>query len=151
MTEGTVPDGDHVVRYVKPSSIADGKVRGSAFLLRDQENTLSVNWMEIFSMDEDAQVEAVRKVVRLRLARNGRFAELQVGEVRRRLAGTIEITVLHRPLDADAGFPADPSHAEIAGLPARVSQIAEEVGDVIARCVRRLHPAVLERFPATGA
>ena len=150
MNEGPLPDGDHIVRYVKPSCIVDGMADGLAFRLRPGESALSVNWLEAFSAETEERVAAVRRVIRMELRKNGRFAELQVGEVERYLARHITISVVHRPLDEDGGFPADPSHAEMAGLPLAGSLQVLMIGDMIAECVRRLHPAVLEGPSTTG-
>ncbi len=45
----------------------------------------------------------------------------------------------HRPTD---DFPADPSHAEVLGLPPGDSDQAQLVGDLISRCVTDMHPAI---------
>lgn len=107
--------------------------------------------METFPPDAEKQMAAVREVIRLQISRNGRFAELQVGRVTRALAGTAEVAFRHRPLDADGQWPADPSHAEVGGLPPMGADDMVLVGDLIAKCVQRLHPAVLDRSPDTGA
>ena len=67
MTGQELPDDDHVVRYVKPTSIrTDGKVAGSAFCLRAQrpdDTGLSVNWLECFrGRTKDQQVAEVMKL-----------------------------------------------------------------------------------------
>lgn len=151
MTGDRLADRDHVVRYVIPSKVQEGgRVDGTAFQRRVGEDAVSVNWLEAFPAGKDEQIEAVRQVFRLRRARNGRFAELQVGEVRRYLlAEAIEMTAVQRPLSAEGDFPADPSHAELTGLPPRDSEDAEVIGDMIADCVLGLHPAVSE--PGPGA
>lgn len=151
MTGDRLPDGDHVVRYVRPRQVRDGRADGSAFRLRPGEDALSVNWLEAFPPDTEEQIVAVREVIRMRISRSGRFAELQVGEVTHRLAQTVEVSFRHRPLDADGPWPVDPSHVEVSGLPSSDADRMVLVGDMIAKCVRRLHPAVLERCATTGA
>ena len=151
MTGSTLPDGDHVVRYVRPRKVRDGRADGSAFWLRAGEDALSVNWLETFSPDTEKRIAAVREVIRLQISRNGRFAELQVGKVTHALAGTAEVAFRHRPLDADGQWPADPSHSEVSGFPPTGADQMVSVDDLIAKCVRRLHPAVLEGSPETGA
>ena len=145
MTGERLPDGDHVVRYVMPSRVQEGgRVDGATFVCRVGEDAVSVNWLEAFPVGKEEQVEAVRQVLRLRCAKNGRFAELQVGEVTRFLAEEVEMSVVRRPLRAEGDFRADPSHAEMTGLPPADSARAALVGDLIAECVLRLYPAVVE-------
>ena len=74
---------------------------------------------------------------------NGRFAELNVGAVLRAVADEIDtLRFVHAPLDAQAGFAADPTHAEAVGLPPSDSDLAASVGDLIRECVTRMHPAI---------
>lgn len=40
MEDDQLPDADHVVRYVKPSFMLNGKVTGDAFELRYNESSL---------------------------------------------------------------------------------------------------------------
>jgi len=47
------------------------------------------------------------------------------------------------PLDADENFEADPSHSEIVGLPPKDSPEADMIGDLIAKYVIEIHPAVV--------
>ena len=44
--------------------------------------------------------------------------------------------------DSVDGYEADPSHSEIEGLPAAEEPHAALIGDLIAECVRAMHPAV---------
>ena len=53
------------------------------------------------------------------------------------------LRIVHDPLEAKEGFDADPSHAEIIGLPPGDSDQAVLVGDLIAECVIDMHPAVV--------
>lgn len=49
MTGDDLPDGDHVVRYAKPSFVhPDGSIGVGAFRLRQDEGGLSVRWLEGF-------------------------------------------------------------------------------------------------------
>ena len=77
---------DHVVRYVKPSSMHEGRVDSSEFQLnlrRTGDKGVSVNWLECYAdCPKEARLAEIRKVIRLELRRNGRFAELNVGRIR---------------------------------------------------------------------
>ena len=117
--------------------VEDEEVDGSAFLLRPDEPGLSVNWLEAFGDDDQShKLSEVRRLFRLRLSPNGRFAKLNVGQTKRYVAKEADaIGILSVPLDATDEFEADPSHAEITDLPAFESEQAMLVGDLIAECV----------------
>ena len=137
MTNNELSDDHHVVRYVKPSLVDNETVDGSAFLRRTDEPTLSVNWLEAFVADDrETQVNEVRCLIRLKLSRNGRFAQLNVGKTKQYVAKNIkEIGISHDPLCSTDKFSADPSHAQVTGLPEGDSDEAMLIGDLIAECV----------------
>lgn len=144
-----LPTDDHVVRYIKPSMILeDGTPDGSDFRLRPSrldEAGLSVNWLEAFEPPKTHQLSEVRRLFRLSLRPNGRFAELDVGTTLHAVSEELStLRILHDPLDPADGFDADPSHAEIVGLPPSDSDEAALVGDLIAESVVGMHPAVTE-------
>ena len=92
MTSGDLPDGDNAVRYVGPTYVLeDGTADRKAFQLRPNrpdETGLSVNWLDYYAgIAEDERLDEVRRVFRLRLSRNGRFAELNVGAAKRAVRG----------------------------------------------------------------
>ena len=137
-----LPDDDHVVRYVKPSFfLNENKVSGDAFELRINETGLSVNWLEVIDdVDDHARINQIRRLSRLKLNRNGRFARLNVGDtIRRVLEHALEIGIVEAPLDVFNNFEADYSHAEILGLPQTGSydgsHESELIGDLIAKGV----------------
>ena len=125
----------------------DGTADGSGFCLRPtkpDETGLSANWLGAFESGKAHQLEEVRRLCRLRLRPNGRFAELNVGTTIRVVAKELDtLRIVHDPLEAIEGFDADPSHAEIVGLPPGDSDQALLVGDLIAECVIDIHPAVV--------
>ena len=142
-----LPADGNIVRYVKPSMIEeDGTANGSDFRLRpDRPDNigLSVNWLEAFGHDKAHQLAEVRRVCRLTLRQNGRFAEMNVGAVRRCVAEELDtLRIIHDPLEAEDNFDADPSHAEITGLPPGNSDQAILIGDLIAECVMAMHAAI---------
>ena len=132
-----LPDDDHIVRYVKPSFILNETVTGDAFELRNNQTGLSVNWLEIIkAVDSHSRLNEIRRISRLTLRRNGRFARLNVGDtIHRVLEHAIEIGIVETPLDATEDFEADYSHAEIQGLPITGSHESELIGDLIAKGV----------------
>ena len=149
MSRHDLPADDHIVRYVKPTMIQeDGTVDGSDFRLRPDrpdEAGLSVNWLEAFEPGKIHQLNEVRRLFRLRLSQNGRFAEMNVGTIVRQLAKELDtLRVVQDPCEATERFEADPSHAEIVGLPPGDSDLAVLVGDLIAECVIDMHEAVVQ-------
>ena len=152
MKGDNLPADDHVVHYVKPSMILeDGAPDGSEFRLRHSrpdEEGLSVNWLEAFAPPKTEQLSEVRRLFRLTVRRNGRFAELRIGTVLRLVSEEMDtLRILHDPLDAYGRFDDDPSHALVVGLPPGDSDQAALVGDLIAECVVNMHPAVVEVEP----
>lgn len=148
MKENELPNHDHVVRYVKPSMVReDGTVDGADFRLRPHrpdDTGLSVNWLEVFGSDHAHQLGEVRRLSRLRLKAAGRFAEMNIGEVRSKVAQELDtLGIVHYPLEATADHEADPSHAEITGLPPGDSDQALLIGDLIAECVSATHHAIV--------
>ncbi len=140
-----LPDTDHVVRYVSPRNLHDdGTVDATAFRLRPQDSGLSVYWLECFDGFSTAeQLNQIRHIARLNMRRNGRLAELNVGSTKRYLHVQVpSLSFVNRPLGSENGYPSDPSHCEITGLPPGDTPLAELVGDMIAQCVERLHPAI---------
>lgn len=142
-----LPAGDHIVRYVKPSMIGeDGTANGAEFCLRlnhPDETGLSVNWLEAFHAHKAHQIAEVRRLCRLTVSVRGRFAELNIGTVREKVAGELTtLRIVHDPLEAEGDFELDPSHAEIIGLPSGDSDAAILIGDMIAECVIDMHPPI---------
>lgn len=145
MTCGDLPDDAHVVRYISPSRVDEnGILNGKAFRLRPNENGLSINWPGYFAdLDKSEQINEVRRLSRLRLRRNGRFAELNVGVAKQAVRAELpNLRFIHDPLPAVDEYDADPSHSQIAELPPLSdSQRSAMIGDMIARCVLNLYPA----------
>lgn len=144
MTPRDLPDEGNVVRYAKPTQVIDGRVDGSAFLLKETESGLSVNWLEYFGgRPKHQQLAEIRRLIRLTLRRIGMFAELNVGETREHIGDVLdEIRFIHSPLAPEGGFEADPSHSEVVGLPPGDTPEAELIGDMIAESVTEAHPAL---------
>ena len=93
--------------------------------------------------------KSMRRLFRLSVKKNVRFAELPVGAAIEAVLDEIDgLTIEEDPLDPDEenGHQADPSHALIRGTPDPTtdSELAETVGDMIAACVTELHPATTE-------
>jgi hypothetical protein len=146
MKGDVLPAADHIVRYVKPSMIQeDGTANGADFRLRPNrpdETGVSVNWLEAFDGDKAHQLAEVRRLFRPTVRKTGRLAELNIGAVREKVVEELAtLRIVHDPLDAEDDFDADPSHAEMTGLPPGDSPEADMIGDLIAECVIDMHPA----------
>ena len=137
MNSRSLPADDHVVRYVRPTHIEEDEVDADAFILRASEEHLSVNWLEKLPGDRQHQLATLRRLLRLRLARNGRLATLNVGRTKAFLASyRHSIDVISDPLPATDLHPADPSHAGITDLPSpRDHSAAVFVGALLAQCI----------------
>lgn len=146
MARSEIPDSDNVVRYVGKTGIRNGKADGSQFYRRPSEDGLSVNWLEYFAhLGKSEQLAEVRRVIHRQLGRNAAFAELNVGDIKQCLRDALpNVRVVEKPSPANDRFPyEDPSHSEIMGLPASDNlYLAEIIGDLLAKQVKALHPAV---------
>ena len=145
MTGTDLPDDDHVVRYVKPTTVhEDGSVDGSAFRLRPSDNGLSVNWLEYYQrFDKSQQLDKVRQSSRLTMRPNGRLAELTIGVTKRHVQARVKyLRFIHAPLASEGEYRPDPSHSEIRGLPPGESLEAALIGDMIAESIQTIHHAI---------
>ena len=141
-----LPDGDHVARYCKPSAVGqDGIPLPAAFELRPKkEDYLSVNWLEFLdASDIEAAVAHVRTVFPkkgYRVKPSGRFAVLEVGEVKAAISAmTGTARVEHRRRDDDE------SHSGVFGYTADDFAVAVEIAALVdAECV---HPAAADKHP----
>ena len=154
MNDTHLPNDSHVVRYVRPGLVDSKAIEGSAFIRRDRDGGLSVNWLEAFGTDsgDESQLQHVRQLFRLKLSRNGRFAKLRVGDTKEFVSAGAEeaginlvLGMVNAPLPPEDKFEADPSHAEITGVPPPDSDEAIVIGDLIAECVTYpLYPGKVE-------
>lgn len=135
-----LPDDANVVHYVSPSRITEtGEAGWDGFRRNTKDQPPSVHWLEQLGSEKSEQVSAARKVARVERRSNGRLAELRVGDV---VAQRHEISFVHDPLCATEKDPADPSHSNMIGVPARGAANERLVCEVIASCVTQMHEAV---------
>ncbi|MGH9427179.1 MAG: hypothetical protein ACRD2L_12855, partial [Terriglobia bacterium] len=135
-----IPDSDHIARYCKTFTAPDGEIQATAFMLREGEESLSVNWLEELKCpDRSSEVRALQILYRKKMSRVGtgaRIAILNVGVVRTKVQrespdGRL-LRVLHDPEEPD-----DPSHSGIYEL----RPDNELVAELIAQVVLEKHPA----------
>ena len=80
-----IREDQRVARYVRPRLVhSTGHADPEAFVLRTSddgtpEDGLSVNWLDAFPGGTRSQLKEVTRCLRLKVTRNGRFAEFVVG------------------------------------------------------------------------
>jgi hypothetical protein len=65
-----IPDENHVARYCKPMyvSVSDGEIQAAAFMVRPDEDSLSVNWLEFFKCSSrESEIAELRKAYSAKL------------------------------------------------------------------------------------
>lgn len=138
MKGDVIPDPDHVARYCGASTVDEGKIQATAFMVRERDAYLSVNWLEALGRHERAaQVRDLRALYgkKLKVGAKARIAILNVGAVRSKVETESpdgrQLRVLHEP------EPDDPSHSGVYGIPHDDDLAAE----LIAQVVLEDHPA----------
>ena len=79
-----IPDKDHIARLCVPKTVSDGQIEASAFLLRNDEESLSVNWLECLNCSSrEREIVEVQRVyfAKLDIKPKARIAVLNVGEI----------------------------------------------------------------------
>lgn len=107
-----IPGEHRVARYCKPETCKGGRVWHTAFVLREGESGLSVQWVERLEGERQGQMDRIRQEMTSTgygLARNGRFAVLQVSAVKKNVSAALRVE--HCPVKNN------PSHAEILNWP----------------------------------
>ena len=134
-----IPDHDTVSRYCSPRTVQDGQLLSSAFVPRETETYLSVNWLEFLSADLPTAFDNVRAAFQAKeyhVRPNGRFAVRNVGAAKHVVfeAAATHLRVLHWPEDKD------PSHSGIFDFPENAQAAALELA-VLAR-QNEVYPAI---------
>lgn len=132
-----IPPSDHVVRLCKFTHLDEetGLPTGNAFYPKSDEEHLSVNWLEYFQLDDEA--EAVGKIRECfinkdySLGGQAKFSVLNIGELEECANAFAALKVLHWPIDAGQSEPEDPSHSGVFGYPDEL-HTRQLVGDIIA-------------------
>ena len=80
-----IPDEDHISRLCFSKTIReDGKIAASAFILREKDESLSVNWLEYLNCSSrESEIAKIRKVYSLKLnvKAKEKLAILNVGKM----------------------------------------------------------------------
>lgn len=139
MSNRILDDGDHVSRYCNPRTIDNGIPSGMAFMMRQSDSYLSVNWLECFREQNFASaIVKVREALRsidFDLKLNGKFAIINIQDAKR--AGLKTSNNLRIECFDEVN---NKSHSGIFGYTYTDLEIAEE----LARHVKpdELHPGI---------
>lgn len=144
MKSAKIPDKDHVARYCSPKHISGEEIQATAFMLKVEEEYLSVNWLEYFRCNSrESEINELRKIYskKLTMRASARVAVLNVGEVCEKVlkesSDRRRIEILHDPTPPTPFHTGDPSHSGIYNL----RNDDEFIAELIVEAVRETHPA----------
>ena len=136
-----IPDPDHIARFCRPMQAPEGQIQATAFMLRSDEEYLSVNWLEYLNCsNRDHEINEIRNIYseKFNVGARAKIAVLNVGEVREKVLTESpdkqNIEVLHDPIENDLY---DPSHSGIYNL----KQDDELIAELILETVHENYPA----------
>ena len=142
MSNLKIGEDHHVARYCKPSTIGDdGLPLATAFVLRDGEEYLSVNWLEFFKTSDLPQaIDLVRQAFRKKkfgVSSNGRFVSLRFDKIKEVILRNSDLPaeIIHLPEEND------PSHSGIFGYTVSDQLIATEIAELA--YAKDMHPGKL--------
>lgn len=128
----TIPDSDHVGRYCGARTVDNGEITAAAFMLRNTEAYLSVNWLEELKQPErTTQIRDLQDLYskKLKVGATAQIAILNVGAFRNKVARESSdgrsLQVIHEPEFED------PSHAGIYGFSHDDEIIAELIAETV--------------------
>lgn len=142
MKGDTIPDQDHVARLCKPSQAPEEQIQPTAFLLKAEEEYLSVNWLEFLNCScRESEINELRQLYSrkfLSVGAGARIAVLNVGKiceiVQTEMPDNPELKVLHNPaliVDDPTLLVDDLSHSGIYNVNEDNQLIAELIVEVI--------------------
>lgn len=137
-----IPAQHHIARYCKPTDIEDEQILATAFKLRVNDNSLSVNWLELLGhSSREKEIAELRRIysAKLSLGARAQIAILNVGEVCNKVLTESpdgrNLEVLHDPEFTEKY--SDPSHSGIYNL----RQDDELIAELILETVLETYPA----------
>ncbi|MGH8658387.1 MAG: hypothetical protein ACREV4_07925 [Gammaproteobacteria bacterium] len=146
MKDEPIPDEQHITRLCKTGGLNDEQTRPitAAFMPREGEEYLSVNWVEFFCLpSREDGIDQIRQCLntKFELRPSYRLALLNVGELIARVKADTRRTVIpevvHRP---DEPKP-DPSHSGIFNLPHQDKEKMLTVANALVESVLDVVPA----------
>jgi hypothetical protein len=139
-----LPPDNHVLRYIRKKHVDrdQNAINGAGFLCRLGEAALSSNWIECFPAPLANQLAEIRSRKRIKYEKRGKLVRLNVSGTEQHLRNSLlalgapNIRFVHDQLEAEAGYPADPSHAIAEGVPqVGAGAEAELIGDLFLDCI----------------
>lgn len=117
---------------------------GDLLLRRPNESGVSVNRLEAFAPPLENQLTEIRRRSRLTYKPKGRLVSFHIATLKRELLRSVSahIDVVARPLEDEGKHLADPSHAELLGMPQENTPEGELLRDLVALCANDILPAV---------
>jgi len=133
-----IPNYNHIARFCRPMQVPDGQIQATAFMLRADEKSLSVNWLEFLNCSSrECEITKIRTIYSetFNIGARAKIAVLNVGEVCEKVLTDSpdgrNLEVLHDPLVNDQ------SHSGIYNL----KQDDELIAELILETVREAHSA----------
>jgi len=134
----TIPDQNHIARFCRPMQAPEGQIQATAFMLRADEESLSVNWLEFLNCsNRESEITKIRTIYSeiFTVGARAKIAILNVGEVRKKVLTESpdgrNLEVRHDPLIDDL------SHSGIYNL----KQDDELIAELILETVRESYSA----------
>jgi len=131
----TIPDQNHIARFCRPMQAPEGQIQATAFMLRADEESLSVNWLEFLNCSSrESEITKIRTIYSetFNVGASAKIAILNVGEVREKVLTESpdgrNLEVLHDPL---MDVMDDPSHSGIYNLKQDDELIAELILETV--------------------
>ena len=139
-----VPDDNDIARYAGRSKVnpKTGRLRGSAFYLKEDEEYLSVYCLDMLPGDDiSTRIEYLKNDIPLDTGVKGKLGVINVGFMKEcvKSEGYEEPTVTHEPVDCqDESLKCD-YHCGVKGIRYNNVIIAELIAR---RCVKEYHPTL---------
>lgn len=134
-----IPDSDNIARFCRPMQVIEAEIQATAFMLRKDEESISVNWLEFLKCsDRENEIREIQRIYSetFSVGINARIAILNVGEmrdiVRTESPDNRNIKVLHDPIPGG-----DQSHSGIYNL----RHDNELIAELILEAIRENYPA----------
>lgn len=135
MNGDTLPNADNVVRLCGGSHLdpETGSPGPGAFMLRDDESYLSVNWLEYFEQHcHENRLLEVRRVLASKrsIGKTARLALFNVGNAIQIVGGNPLLTFTHEPIDSPELI-VDLSHSGINNIQGFEQLVAEKLSQAV--------------------
>ena len=133
-----IPDQNHIARFCRPLQVNEEQIQATAFMLREGEECLSVNWLEFLNCsNRENEITKLRTIFSetFTVGARAKIAVLNVGDVHDKVLtespDSRNLEVLHDPAMND------PSHSGIYNL----KQDDELIAELILETVRESYSA----------